>query len=302
MSALCPKPAVMPVKGFGVKYLDFSKMEGLGNDFIVMDDRDGSIEASMPYPQLAKTLCDRHFGIGGDGIILVRDAVHHDIRFVIYNSDGSEAGMCGNGMRCFAKYLYDKKIFPQKKIRVETAAGTVIPEVMMDGTNQVTSVRVDMGVPVTACSKIPFISDADTAIAEPIDMGDGRMVVATVLWVGNPHAVVFVKNLSDVDVKTQGRALETHPRFPEKTNVEFIEVVDDQTVKMKVWERGAGITLACGTGACAALVAAHLTGRTKNQAIVHLDGGDLSIFWDKTTGHLFKTGPARLVFDGCIRI
>jgi diaminopimelate epimerase len=292
----------MPVKGFYMKYIDFSKMEGLGNDFIVMDDRDGSIETSMPYPQLAKILCDRHFGIGGDGIILVRDAVQLDTRFVIYNSDGSEAGMCGNGMRCFAKYLYDKKIFPQKKIRVETAAGTVIPEVMMDGTNQVTSVRVDMGEPVMACPEIPFISDADTAIEESIDMGEGRMVVATVLWVGNPHAVVFVKNLSDVDVKTQGRALETHPRFPEKTNVEFIEVVDDQTVKMKVWERGAGITLACGTGACAALVAAHLTGRTKNQAIVHLDGGDLSIFWDKTTGHLFKTGPARLVFDGCIRI
>lgn len=280
----------------------FSKMEGLGNDFIVMDDRDGSIEASMPYPQLAKKLCDRHFGIGGDGIILVREAVHHDTRFVIYNSDGSEAGMCGNGMRCFAKYLYEKKIFPQKKIRVETAAGTVIPEVMVDETNQVISVRVDMGAPVTACPKIPFVSDADTAIAESIDMGDGRMVVATVLWVGNPHAVVFVKNLSDVDVKTQGRALEIHPRFPEKTNVEFIEVVDDQTVKMKVWERGAGITLACGTGACAALAAAHLTGRTKNQAIVHLDGGDLSIFWDKQTGHLFKKGPARLVFDGCIRI
>ncbi|MCA1785726.1 MAG: diaminopimelate epimerase [Desulfobacteraceae bacterium] len=280
----------------------FSKMEGLGNDFIVMDDRDGYIEASMPYPQLAKKLCDRHFGIGGDGIILVRDAVKLDTRFVIYNSDGSEAGMCGNGMRCFAKYLYEKKIFLQKKIRVETAAGTVIPEVMVDETNQVTSVRVDMGVPVTACSKIPFISDADTAIEEPIDMGEGRMVVATVLWVGNPHAVVFVKNLSDVDVKTQGRAQEIHPRFPEKTNVEFIEVVDDQTMKMKVWERGAGITLACGTGACAALAAAHLTGRTKNQAIVHLDGGDLSIFWDKQTNHLFKTGPARLVFDGRIRI
>jgi diaminopimelate epimerase len=302
LSAFYLKPALIPVKGSFMKYINFSKMEGLGNDFIVMDDRDGSIEASMPYPQLAKKLCDRHFGIGGDGIILVRDAVKLDTRFVIYNSDGSEAGMCGNGMRCFAKYLYEKKIFPRKKIRVETAAGTVIPEVMVDETNQVTSVIVDMGRPETACSKIPFISDADTAIAEPIDMGEGRMVVATVLWVGNPHAVVFVKNLSDVDVKTRGRALETHPRFPEKTNVEFIEVVDDQTVKMKVWERGAGITLACGTGACAALVAAHLTGRTKNQAIVHLDGGDLSIFWDKTTGHLFKTGPARLVFDGCIRI
>lgn len=280
----------------------FSKMEGLGNDFIVMDDRDGAVAGCMPYSRLAEKLCDRHFGIGGDGIILVRTAADHDIRFVIYNSDGSEAGMCGNGMRCFAKYLYEKKILPQKQVRVETAAGTVIPRVDVDVDNQVTSVMVDMGVPVLACRKIPFVSDADTAVEEIIDMGDGQKVTATVVHVGNPHAVVFVENLSDVDVKKQGRALEIHPRFPEKTNVEFIQVMDDQTLQMKVWERGAGITLACGTGACAALTAAHLTGRTKNQVTVNLDGGDLSIFWDKKTNHLFKTGPARLVFEGVIRV
>ncbi len=280
----------------------FSKMEGLGNDFIVMDDRDRSIAGCMPYPRLAKKLCDRHFGIGGDGIILVCTAADHDIRFVIYNSDGSEAGMCGNGMRCFAKYLYEKKILSQKQIRVETAAGTVIPRVDVDADNQVTSVMVDMGVPVLACRKIPFVSDADTAVEEIIDMGDGQQVTATVMNVGNPHAVVFVENLSDVDVKKQGRALEIHSRFPEKTNVEFIQVMDHQTLKMKVWERGAGMTLACGTGACAALTAAHLTGRTGNRATVILDGGDLSIFWDKKTNHLFKTGPARLVFEGVIRV
>lgn len=280
----------------------FSKMEGLGNDFIVMDDRDGAIAGAMPYPMLAKKLCDRHFGIGGDGIILVRTAADHDIRFVIYNSDGSEAGMCGNGMRCFAKYLYEKKILPQKQIRVETAAGTVIPRVDVDAHNQVTSVMVDMGVPVLACRKIPFVSDADTAVEEIIDMGDGQQVTATVVNVGNPHAVVFVENLSDVDVKKQGRSLEVHPRFPEKTNVEFIQVMDDQTLKMKVWERGAGMTLACGTGACAALTAANLTGRTGDRATVILDGGDLSIFWDKKNNHLFKTGPARLVFEGVIQV
>ncbi|HKK00094.1 MAG TPA: diaminopimelate epimerase [Desulfotignum sp.] len=280
----------------------FSKMEGLGNDFIVMDDRDGSIAGCMPYPGLAKKLCDRHFGIGGDGIILVRTAADHDIRFVIYNSDGSEAGMCGNGMRCFAKYLYEKNILSQKQIRVETAAGTVIPRVEVDAYNQVTSVMVDMGKPVLTCRKIPFVSDADTAVEEIIDMGDGQQVTATVVNVGNPHAVVFVENLSDVDVKKQGRALEIHPRFPEKTNVEFIQVMDDQTLQMKVWERGAGMTLACGTGACAALTAAYLTGRTGECATVILDGGNLSIFWDKKTNHLFKTGPARLVFEGVIQV
>jgi len=280
----------------------FSKMEGLGNDFIVMDDRNGSIDAGISYSALSKILCDRHFGIGGDGIILVNPSKDHDIRFVIYNSDGSRADMCGNGMRCFAKYLYEKKIIDNKQIRVQTDAGTVVPEVVADASGRVTSVRVDMGPPVLPCRDVPFISDKNTAIDEPVDMADGTTVTLTAVGMGNPHAVVFVEDLSEVDVAGQGRAIEIHPRFPAKTNVEFIQVIDDQTLKMKVWERGAGMTLACGTGACAALTAAHVTGRTGNRATVMLDGGDLSIFWDKTTGHLFKTGPARLVFEGVIQV
>jgi diaminopimelate epimerase len=278
----------------------FSKMEGIGNDFVVMDDRDGSIEAAMPYPQLAEKLCDRHFGIGADGIILVKDSKDedHDIRFVIYNSDGSRADMCGNGMRCFAKYLYEKKIIDQEQIRVQTDAGTVIPTVMVDASGHVTAVQVDMGPPVMSCRQVPFVCDKDTAVEAPVDMADGSTVTVTAVGMGNPHAVVFVKDLSEVDVAAQGRALEIHPRFPAKTNVEFIQVMDARTLKMKVWERGAGMTLACGTGACAALTAAHVTGRTGNRATVMLDGGDLSIVWDKSTGHLFKTGPARLVFEG----
>jgi diaminopimelate epimerase len=282
--------------------ISFSKMEGLGNDFIVMDDRDGSIEAGISYSELSKILCDRHFGIGGDGIILVKPSKDHDIRFVIYNSDGSRADMCGNGMRCFAKYLYEKKIIDNKQIRVQTDAGTVVPEVVADASGRVTSVKVDMGPPVLPCRDVPFISDKDTAIDEPVVMADGTTVTLTAVGMGNPHAVVFVDDLSEVDVAGQGRAIEIHPRFPAKTNVEFIQVMDDQTLKMKVWERGAGMTLACGTGACAALTAAHVTGRTGNRATVMLDGGDLSIFWDKTTGHLFKTGPARLVFEGVIQV
>ena len=280
----------------------FSKMEGIGNDFIVMDDRDGSIEAGMPYPKLAEKLCDRHFGIGADGIILVKNSKDHDIRFVIYNSDGSRADMCGNGMRCFARYLYEKKIFIQKQIRVQTDAGTVVPSVMVDESGRVTAVQVDMGPPVLTCRDIPFVSDNDTAINEVMDMGNGRSVTVTAVGMGNPHAVVFVEDLSQVDVAAQGQAIEVHPRFPAKTNVEFIQVMDDQTLKMKVWERGAGMTLACGTGACAALTAAHITGRSGRHAAVILDGGELSIFWDPGSNHLFKTGPARHVFEGTIRV
>jgi diaminopimelate epimerase len=279
-------------------------MEGLGNDFIVMDDRNGSIEARMSYSQLAETLCDRHFGIGADGIILVKDSEDedHDIRFVIYNSDGSRADMCGNGMRCFAKSLYEKKIIDRKQVRVQTDAGTVVSEVNVDESGRVAEVKVDMGPPVLTCRDIPFVSDTDTAIGESLDMGDGRTVTVTAVGMGNPHAVVFVEDLTLVNVAAQGRAIEIHPRFPAKTNVEFIQVMDDQTLKMKVWERGAGMTLACGTGACAALTAAHVTGRTGRHATVILDGGELSIFWDPVNDHLFKTGPARLVFEGTIPI
>jgi diaminopimelate epimerase len=281
--------------------LDFSKMEGLGNDFVILDDRDGRIEAAMPYPRLARKLCDRHFGIGGDGIILVRASEDHDIRFVIINSDGTEPEMCGNGIRCFAKYLYEKKILTQRSMRVETLAGTVVPEVFLDQEDQVTSITVDMGVPELLCEKIPFVCEQKTAVAESIETPGGTRVVTTVSM-GNPHAVIFVPDIDKVDVEGVGRAVETHERFPEKTNVEFIERVSDTELKMKVWERGAGITLACGTGACASLVAASLTQRTGHRALVHLDGGDLEIFWDKESGHIFKTGPAVLVFEGTISI
>ncbi|MDT8377442.1 MAG: diaminopimelate epimerase [Desulfotignum sp.] len=282
--------------------IQFSKMEGLGNDFIVMDDRNGLIEAGMSYPQLSVTLCDRHFGIGADGIILVKPSKDHDIRFVIYNSDGSRADMCGNGMRCFARYLYEKKILDRKQVRVQTDAGTVVPEVVADESGRVTVVQVDMGPPVLTCKGIPFVSDNDTAVEEPLDMGEGRMVTVTAVGMGNPHAVVFVDDLSKVDVPGQGRTIEIHPRFPAKTNVEFIQVMDEQTLKMKVWERGVGMTLACGTGACAALTAAHVTGRTGRRATVILDGGELSIFWDPSSNHLFKAGPARWVFEGVVRV
>lgn len=280
---------------------EFVKMEGLGNDFIILDDRDGKIEQYKSYSDLAKQLCSRHFGIGADGIILILDSIDHDIKFRIYNSDGSQAQMCGNGMRCFAKYIYENKIVSHKKIRVDTKAGTIIPEVIADNNDHIQSVRVDMGEPVLSCRDIPFESHNEKSIDEPLTIKDKTYHITTISM-GNPHAVLFVDDVEKADVKTIGQLIETHDRFPEKTNVEFVEVINKGELKMKVWERGAGITLACGTGACAALVAANLTGRVENSAIVHLAGGDLDIHWDKETNHIFKAGPATLVFEGRMRI
>ncbi|MBW2655455.1 MAG: diaminopimelate epimerase [Deltaproteobacteria bacterium] len=281
--------------------LEFAKMEGIGNDFIILDDREGKIAHYKNYSALAKKLCSRHFGIGADGIILILESSEHDMKFRIYNSDGSQAQMCGNGIRCFAKYLYENKMILQKKIRVDTKAGTVIPEVITNDKEQVRLVKVDMGEPVLFCRDIPFESPNEKAVEERLTVGDKAYRI-TAVSMGNPHAVIFVDDVEKVDVKGIGRSIETHERFPEKTNVEFIEVKSPTELKMKVWERGAGITLACGTGACAALIAANLTGRARDNAIVHLDGGDLEIHWDKETNHIFKTGPATLVFEGRIRI
>lgn len=281
--------------------VEFWKMQGLGNDFIIMDDRDGAVAQTLSYGALARRLCDRHFGIGADGIILALNPRDADIRFRIINSDGSEAQMCGNGMRCFARYLYEKKGMKQTRFNVETRAGLVVPELILDGAGQVAAVTVDMGPPILDSKEIPFVCETKRAVEVPIETGPGP-VTATMVSMGNPHAVIFVPDLSDVDVERQGRMIETHGRFPEKTNVEFIEVVNERELKMKVWERGAGITLACGTGACASLVAASLTGRTRDAARVRLDGGDLEIRWDKASGHVYKTGPAALSFEGIVDI
>ena len=278
-------------------------MEGLGNDFIILDDRDGAIEAFISYGDLAEKLCHRRFGIGGDGIIVLKNSETHDCRFRIFNCDGSEPEMCGNGMRCFAKYIYEKGILDQKIIRVETLAGTVIPEVITDDDNAVVSVKVDMGEPVLTSDRIPVVHDQAECINQPFEVaGEDQALNFTTVSMGNPHAVTFVADADAVDLKDVGPKVETHHRFPEKTNVEFVQVISDSELRMRVWERGAGITLACGTGACAVLTAAHLNGHTGRCAVIHLDGGDLEISWDPDTNHIFKTGPAQLVFEATIRI
>ena len=281
--------------------IDFWKMHGIGNDFIMLDVRDKTIAGYIDYSDLAVRLCPRRFGIGADGIILARHSDTHDIRFIIINSDGSEPEMCGNGMRCFAKYLYENNILVKDEIKVQTLAGTVVPRIEKKQSGQVVSVCVDMGVPRLVPQQIPFVHDRDMALGVPIETAQGTMLVSCVSM-GNPHAVIFVNDLSLVDIETIGPMVENNPRFPEKTNVEFIEVVSDRQLKMRVWERGAGITLACGTGACAAVTAAHLTGRAGRQVRVHLDGGDLDISWNESSGHIFKTGPAQTVFKGTLDI
>ncbi len=281
--------------------IEFTKMEGLGNDFVLIDDRAGNIESYRSYPELAQMLCSRHFGIGADGIILILESKDHDSKFRIYNSDGSEAEMCGNGMRCFARLLYEKKMISKKRFRVDTKAGTVIPEILLDDKGKVQSVRVDVGEPILLCRDIPFESPNEKAVDELLTVG-GREYRITAVSMGNPHAVIFVDSYDGLDLETEGRAIETHARFPQKTNVEFVQVLSRTELNMKVWERGAGATLACGTGACAVLAAAHLTGRTQDRALIHLPGGDLDIHWDKATNHVFKTGPANLVFEGRVKI
>ncbi len=283
--------------------IEFAKMEGLGNDFIILDDRDGDIEGTISYGDLALKLCHRRFGIGGDGIIVLKNSKDHDCCFRIFNCDGTEPEMCGNGMRCFAKYLYEKGIMTQRRFRVETLAGTVIPEVLVDEADAVVSVRVDMGEPVLDSQRIPVVHDQDRCINQPLAIGGLDMDLhMTTVSMGNPHAVIFVPDADAVDLKHVGPMVETHSRFPEKTNVEFVQVLSDSELRMRVWERGAGITLACGTGACAVLTAAHLNGHTGRKAVIHLDGGDLGIFWDKADNHIYKTGPARLVFESHIEI
>lgn len=281
--------------------LKFSKMEGLGNDFVMIDDREQLLEKFISYNDLSEKLCDRHFGIGADGLIVVLNSNTHDLKYRIFNPDGSEPQMCGNGMRCYAKFVYDKKIINKEEFTVETLAGTIIPKVNLGDNGLVETVKVDMGIPITTAVKVPFTSNNETAIKEKITALDKEFEI-TAVSMGNPHGVIFVGKSDRDFVRKYGPVLECHQKFPAKANIEFIEVLSENEMNMYVWERGAGETLACGTGACATLVAAYLNNKTSNIATIHLLGGDLLIEWNLETKHIFKTGPAKLVFNGEIQI
>lgn len=277
--------------------MEFVKMHGLGNDFIIINTL--KEKNSLDYFALAPSLCDRNFGIGADGILLILPSKTADVRMQIINSDGTEAEMCGNGIRCFAKYLYEEGIISKTTMSVETLAGVMIPEIILEN-GMVVSVCVDMGEPRLDRSDIPMIGSPGPVISEKLNVLDEEFVITTVNM-GNPHCVIFVPDLKEIDIKKWGPVLENHQAFPLKTNVEFVQVINPGEAIMRVWERGAGITLACGTGACATLTAGNLNNLLERKAIIKLPGGELIIEWAKNN-HLYMTGPATEVFRGTIDI
>jgi diaminopimelate epimerase len=269
-------------------------MHGLGNDFVVVDDVARAIpEASLP--EISRKLNDRHFGVGGDGLILIRPSVENDFQMRMFNPDGTEAEMCGNGIRCFAVYIAEHGLSAKNPLRADTGAGTLILNMEKEG-DRVVSVRVDMGAPRNDKTEVPM-QGAGPAINVPLCL-EGREFLVNGVSMGNPHAVIFLDTLEGFPVEQFGPLVERNPLFPEKANVHFVEQVGANELKMRIWERGAGLTLACGTGACASTVAAVLTGRTGRDVKVNLPGGQLRIEWDEATNHVFMTGPAVEVFAG----
>lgn len=276
--------------------LQFTKMHGLGNDYVYMDAINQKIENRS---ELAKFVSDRHFGIGSDGLILICPSEKADFRMQMFNQDGSEAEMCGNGIRCVGKFVYDKALTKKETITVETLAG--IKTLVMTAKNgKIETARVDMGEPILEPEKIPVISNENPVKNLKLEVED-KDFTFTCVSMGNPHAVTFIKeDVNKFDICKYGAKLEVNKAFPKKANIEFINVIDDKTLNMRVWERGAGETLACGTGACAVTVSAILNGYTKRAVTVHLLGGDLKIEWNKNDNHVYMTGPATTVFEGKI--
>ena len=276
--------------------LQFTKMHGLGNDYVYMDAINQKIENRS---ELAKFVSDRHFGIGSDGLILICPSEKADFRMQMFNQDGSEAEMCGNGIRCVGKFVYDKGLTKKETITVETLAG--IKTLVMTAKNgKIETARVDMGEPILEPEKIPVISNENPVKNLKLEVED-KDFTFTCVSMGNPHAVTFIKeDVNKFDVCKYGAKLEINNAFPKKANIEFINIIDNKTLKMRVWERGAGETLACGTGACASTVATILNGYTTREVIVHLLGGDLKIKWDENDNHVYMTGSATTVFEGKI--
>lgn len=279
--------------------LQFVKMHGLGNDFIVADCITHPAKIDLLIHHTA-FLCDRHFGIGADGLILVLPSLEGDFRMRIINSDGSEPEMCGNGIRCFARYVYQHGLTRKKAIVVETLAGAIKPELILNG-DVVASVRVDMGEPRLERSTIPMLGPTGQVVNEALQV-EGRTFNVTAVSMGNPHTVIFVEDVAHFPVEKFGPIIEKHPSFPKHTNVEFVQRMSSSYLRMRVWERGAGITLACGTGACASLVAGVLSGNTGRRATVELPGGALDITWSDENNHIYMTGPAEEVFTGTVQL
>lgn len=276
--------------------VNFTKMHGLGNDFIIVNL---FTEPNSNYQRLSRELCDRRFGIGADGIILIAppEGKDNQLKMVIYNSDGSEANMCGNGMRCFARYAYEKGLVSTPEFRVETRGGIIIPKVRVVN-GELSGVRVNMGKPRFKAEEVPVKLEGEEIINHEISI-KGTAYKINAISMGNPHCVIFCEDVNSIPLETVGPGIETDPLFPSKVNVEFAQVLNRREIRMRVWERGAGITLACGTGACATAIAAAKNGLTDREVTVHLPGGDLFIEWAED-GRVYMTGPAVYVYTGKI--
>jgi diaminopimelate epimerase len=273
--------------------LHFTKVQGLGNDFILVNCFEENLDFSKAS-DLAVEMC-RRTGVGADGLVLLLPSVLADIQMRIFNSDGSEAEMCGNAIRCAARYLYEHDLVKKEKIKVETLAGIIVPQLIFEnGTFK--SVRVDMGEPRLERREIPMEGLPGRVINEPLEV-EGRTFHITAVSMGNPHCVIFVSDVDEVTLPDIGPRIEKHQSFPRKTNVELIQVLNRDEIKMRVWERGTGVTMACGTGACAAVVACVLNGLTGRRVTVHLEMGDLFIEWAEDN-HVYMTGPAEEVYTG----
>lgn len=273
--------------------ISFTKMHGIGNDYIYINCME-----SVPdrLPELAEEMSDRHFGVGGDGIVLICPSDKADFRMRMFNNDGSEARMCGNASRCIAKYVHDHKLTYKTCISLETLSGIKVLSLNMSPSGEVESVTVDMGEPELNAGLVPVRSTAEKMVEEPVATSCGEVRV-TAVSMGNPHGVVFVDRIEDVPFETLGPELEKHSMWPDRANIEFLQIISPSEARMRVWERGTGETLACGTGACASAVAAALTGRCGREVTIHLRGGDLYIRW-ANNGHVMMTGGATEVFEG----
>lgn len=273
--------------------MEFTKMQGLGNDYVYVNCFKEKIENPS---EMAVKVSDRHFGIGSDGLILIKPSEVADFEMEMYNADGSRGEMCGNGIRCVAKYVYDYGLTDKTSISVETLGGIKYLDLTVEH-GKVTLVKVDMGTPILKPELIPIVAKGETVIDEPIRVG-GKEYHMTGVSMGNPHDVVFMDDIKNLEIEKIGPLFENHERFPNRINTEFVNVIDRHTAQMRVWERGSGETLACGTGACAVAVACILNGLTENTVTVKLLGGDLRIEWDREKNTVYMTGPAEVSFDG----
>ena len=281
--------------------MKFTKMQGCGNDYVYINGFTEKIPAEKK-PALVQRLSDRHFGIGGDGVIFINPSDVADFEMEMYNADGSRGEMCGNGIRCVAKYVYDKGMTDATEISVVSAGKIKYLTLTVDKTHDVvTKVRVNMGSPILEPALIPVEAEGEQAVNVPIEV-DGEEYRMTCVSMGNPHAVVFMEHVREMDIEKIGPSFENHKRFPKRINTEFVEIIDRRNVFMRVWERGTGETLACGTGCCATAVACILNGLTDEEITVKLLGGELSIQWDRKANLIYMTGPAETVFEGEIEI